>query len=945
MKNHRIVLAILALLFLALPAFAQDGGVTGTVKDETGGVMPGVQITAKNSGTGQARTAWASADGRFTISGLTPGVYDIMAELQNFATFSLTGLRIAVGAMVPVNVVLKPAGVSESMSVTAERTVIQTTESEVSNAIPEELIASLPVAERNAISLALLVPGVSAAPYFDPTKSRDNFDGVSFGGASASENLILVDGADNNDDVVGSILQFYPQDSIQEFEVITSRFKAEYGHTDGGVVNMITKSGSNSFSGGGYWLFRDDKLNSKTFVEADHDSEKATFRQNVAGAYIGGPIQTDKAFFFANYDYTKRPATVLSSTGGLLPEVDAQGQVPQDFKQKLAVGKLTANLTDKNFFTARYAYQDDSTVNVNLLPTDGLEHGGLGSNTYHAVLGKLQSVLGGDKLNEFHWQYNTFENAIVSSAVGSPLEFRELLVGASSLGHNSNHPQLTTQDKHQIVDSFSFRAQAGGDHDFKVGFEYQHVKMGGQFSTEDHFAQFVWDNETDYLAGAFADNVTLFNGPLFYVGSSTNNIYSFFIQDDWKVSPKLTLNLGLRYDVETNDWTQSSERAADGSGPGRTFITSDPLFFGGQPETDKNNFGPRVGFAYDVNGTGDLVVRGGWGVYYQQIFWNSPIRYPFVEGPTLGSDFKEGADVTFMPGDPFCSENPGVRCIPDPDQPPANAAGFVGSNAANGPDPNMKTPFTHQFSLGFGKQLSSDWGLDVDFVHTESTNQIYRTRRAGRSTINGINVTNQGNRALTDLNGAEQRYNGLLVALHGRIEKLTTQVSYGFGRGKGHVARQTTAVIDDRDSGFDNNYGSTNAQRDHQFAASLFYDLPMEFQIGTVLKFQSGFAFTALDPTLGDVDGDGSASDSIAFDGVRGNSRGDSFSQVDVRLSKKFTFGSVRPQVFFEVFNAFNSRNEKFDSVSTNVNSATFGISPQVAGQARNAQVSVRFDF
>src|SRR5262249_22690522 len=146
-----------------------------------------------------------------------------------------------------------------------------------------ELIQNVPVAERNAITLALLAPGVQGAPYFDPTKSRDNFDGVSFGASSASENLVLVDGGDNNDDVVGSILQFYPQESIQEFEVITSRFKAEYGHTDGGVINMITKSGTNALSGGGYWLFRDDSLNSRTFVEEATDSPKGTFRQNVVG--------------------------------------------------------------------------------------------------------------------------------------------------------------------------------------------------------------------------------------------------------------------------------------------------------------------------------------------------------------------------------------------------------------------------------------------------------------------------------------------------------------------------------------------------------------------------------------------------------------------------------------------------------------------------------------
>jgi len=726
---------------------------------------------------------------------------------------------------------------------------------------------------------------------------------------------------------------------------VTARFKAEYGHTDGGVVNMITKSGTNDFSGGGYWLFRHDKLNSKTFVENETGADKAEFKQNVTGAYIGGPISQDKAFFFGNIDYTSRPQQVLTTTNGLIPEIDAQGQVPQDFKQTLFVGKFNANINDNNFMTGRYAYQDDSTVNVNLTSRDGIDHGGAGANTYHAFLLKNQTVIGGDKLNEVFWQFNTFENGIMSSAVGGDLEFKELLPGDSALGHNINHPQQTLQDKHQIVDNFSWRMDASGDHDLKAGLEYQSIKVGGQFSTGLPFASFTWGAEPDFNAGRPADDVTIFNGPLFFVGDSKNSIWSFYIQDDWQPTDQLTLNLGLRWDIETNDWTQSSDRDPNGFGPGRTFISSDPLFFGSQPTTDKNNIAPRLGLAYDVKGDGTWVVRGGWGIYYQQIFWNSPIRNAFREGPQLAIDFFAGDDVTFKHTQPFCEPGmPAPGCIPVPRQPLPNAAEFVGANFT-GTIPDLETPKTQHFSIGASTLLAEGWGLDVDYLHTRSSDQIYRTRRALNSTVNGFDVTDFGQRARLNAQGAKQEYNGLLMSVRGRVENITTQIAYTYGRGKGHVPRQTSGLRVDDEAQFDRNFGFHEASRNHLFAASLFYQLPMDFQLGTVFKFQSGFHFTAIDPTQPDLDGDGSTSDEIANAGVRGEEIGDSFGQIDVRLSKTFQVGSLRPQVFFEVFNLFNTRNEKFDSVVNTVGNPDFGTALAVAGQGRQAQFSLRLDF
>ena len=338
---RRIIVTMLAIVIgLAVPAWAQQtsGNITGRLMDAQGSAVPGVTVTARNTQTGLVRTDTSDVEGMYRLTALPVGVYDITAELQGFSKVENKGIVVSVAQTLDVNMTLKVASVSETVTVTGASPLIETSSSSVGGVVDIRRIESLPLNGRQFANLAATIPGVGLGFHTDPTKSTQYSPQIN-GGNGRNVNY-LIDGGDNNDDTVGGLLQLFPLEAIQEFNFQTSRYRAEYGRSVGGVMNVVTKSGTNKPAGSAFESFRDKSLNPEAHSETTtldvHGNPvgKQDYRRNQFGGSFGGPIDQDKAHFFAAVGADAgSDAFQPVNTGGLFPEFD--GSFARPYRENL----------------------------------------------------------------------------------------------------------------------------------------------------------------------------------------------------------------------------------------------------------------------------------------------------------------------------------------------------------------------------------------------------------------------------------------------------------------------------------------------------------------------------------------------------------------------------------------------------------------------------------
>src|SRR5262245_55971593 len=361
----RIIYAMIVLCSLGLaaaPAFAQQttGNITGRILDDQGSAVPGVSVTALNSQTGFSRTTVTDAEGVYRLNALPVGTYDLTAELTGFSKVENKAIVLNVGQTLDVNMSLRVASVQESVTVTGESPLIETRSSSVGGVVDIQRIESLPLNGRQFANLAATIPGVGLGFHSDPTKSSQ-FSPQINGGNGRNVNY-QIDGGDNNDDTVGGLLQAFPLEAIQEFNFVTQRFKAEYGRSNGGVMNIVTKSGTNDWRGSWFTLFRDKSLNAMPFsqqvandtrVAAGQDPiDKQDYRRYQFGGSFGGPIALNRAHFFAAYERTQQDTKQQVDTRGLFPSEDGVFATP--LRENLFTTKVTANLNPAHYLAVRY---------------------------------------------------------------------------------------------------------------------------------------------------------------------------------------------------------------------------------------------------------------------------------------------------------------------------------------------------------------------------------------------------------------------------------------------------------------------------------------------------------------------------------------------------------------------------------------------------------------
>lgn len=630
--QFRHLAAALALVLIGLaPAFAQgtNGLIEGTVLDPQGLALPGVTVTATNLSNGFARSSVTDSTGTYRIAGLPVGTYEIKATLTGFNAAPRKGaVNVESTTVVPFRMAV--AGQTENVDVTAEAPFIDPKDSSVGEVITAVQIENLPLNGRQFGNLAALVPGVSLGFHTDPTKSTQFAPQVS-GGGGRNINY-LIDGGDNNDDTVGGLVQNFPLDSIGEFKFETQRFRADTGRANGGTIKVVTKSGTNEFKGSVFEYFRDKGLNSPTTTETNNKVGKGDYRRNQFGASFGGPIVKDRTHFFVSAERIQQDTTQSVNTRGLFPAKDGVFALP--FRENMAVAKINHQLNPNNYLSVRYGYNTNDQpygAGVSTPP----ESWGQSKNKFHSVNFNVNSALSGGRMNEFVYQFSYFLNHISENSTLPT----ETFPNGVSIGQSVNTPQTTEQHKHQFRDDFSWSM---GKHDLRVGasFIYEPT-LDITFSTGQQYQYAHLASDRNSPISSITRSGSIGSGPGGSVGRIPNNQYSAYIQDGWRANDKLTIDLGVRYDLVTGFAFDQSKniifsemQAAAKAGVFKSSGLPCPCIgfedFGKDPKEDTNNIAPRVGFTYDSNADGSFVFRGGVGRYYDFAYTNANILFAVI---------------------------------------------------------------------------------------------------------------------------------------------------------------------------------------------------------------------------------------------------------------------------------------------------------------------------
>lgn len=655
------------ILLVMSVAFAQSntGSITGVVQDPNGAIVPNATVTITNTGTNDTRTVQTDADGRYEVPALPTGIYRVTAKISGFQDSSVSDIRLAVGEKARVDLKLNVGGIGEVVDVIADQTRVDTETATVGDTINEARIANAPVNGRDFTGLLATVPGsVQSTNQF-----QTSINGIpsTFGGAS-----VLVDGIDagridlnGTSNVLGRIesrVNRVSMDSIQEIQVVESNYSAQYGQALSAVINPITKSGTNEFHGSFFDYIRHEGLDANDFFNNRYGYPRSKFRLNQFGGNVSGPIVRDKLFFFTNYEGVRQTRGQLFTA--LTPTQAFRNTAPAEVQPLLATlplpqtaldantgiyteqkdGTLTENTgsfkidwnhTDKSQFSVRYNINDSKTVTPYGVGTDQIADG-----TLRVQLFKFSHnyVFSGSTVNEFAFGIN--RNVTNPSAGRSVLPRVSFLFGDQATANigPAQFDQYRTGTVYHFMDSLSFRK---GNHSFKAGVDIRLNRREAESKTQETIS---------YTGLVSADTLDLFNNLAFIIAknghpllSYANENFSFFIQDDWKAHPRLSLNLGLRYDVST----VSREKEGRLQNFDLNTLTFTPL---GQKihDADTNNFGPRVGFAFDVFGNQKTVLRGGYGIFYNRELpasFGSPAANTY---PALSADFFQWLNGLFF---------------------------------------------------------------------------------------------------------------------------------------------------------------------------------------------------------------------------------------------------------------------------------------------------------
>lgn len=941
-KFGTIGLMIFSILLVSSISKAQKttSDIVGTVVDQSDQAVPGATVTVTSIGTGATRTATTDSAGGFRVPNLQPGRYEVSAEAANFSKSVVKDIELNVGVDFSFTMELKPGAISETVEVTAEGALVQTTRSDLDTSISPKEIENLPLLNRTFAGLSVIAPEARPVGNFDPTKTR--VGNVAFSGGDGRQVNVNVDGGDNKDNVVGSLLQNFSYESIQEFQVLQHKWTADQGRSVGGVVNVVTKSGTNSLRGSAFFNYRGEELRALDLIPdkitiagqpaygavARPDWKKPYFARQEYGGSFGGPIVKEKTFyFFALERFRERQDVPLDPAA--VPQIQAiPGNqfvpvISQPYDDTLLTAKLDHRFTDAHNFFARFSYQGSKAPNdqVTFPASTDLSGGNQTTNKLYSFVGNYTYNVSSNALNTFIFHFQDFKNEILPNAEGLTLTYP----GGITIGQNANTPQATKERKFQFRDDFNL---ISGNHTMKFGVNYIHTILDGYFyfGTRGYSITFnqsptaILANPAGYNRDGLVQSLTYSDG----ASSHAQKIdqLAFYFQDDWKIHPNLTLNLGLRWDANIGNLpTQDRNRTIllldQINHPYANALTQDQQKLT-RTTPSWTEFQPRIGFAWDPWGRNKTVIRGGYGIFYDQIFQNLSLFSATQSEPQV---FQTAISLS---GPDLTTFRYGFSTLP------AVPANFNYGNLFTGAvgrinDPDAKEPYVQKFSIGFQHELTKNMSISSDFVHTLGLNeprflninpQIQRTcnpdypgaippgaplpnptnpayiaacpRQAstrlldtafiaaglGAGRLNQINMFATTNRSLFDSWTTTFKY---------RKSNLLLNASYVLASSRAWGGQPTASysgngiVITPEKQFADGEFGPTRMDERHRIVISGVIGLPWGFQVAPILQYGSPRPFSA--NTGFDIDGDGVATidrlcqgvDPAAAFAVRGN--------------------------------------------------------------------------
>ena len=614
----RVRLAVVVLAcggFAALPwsAAAQLVGanLSGVVTDDSGGALPGVTVTVTNRGNGFQVVFVTAADGKYRAVSLQPGAYEVVAELAGF-TRQTRQLNLTVGADATLDLQLGVGVIEETVMVSGSASLVEVTRSQPSSAVIGEQIASLPVLERNFLSLAQLMPGAA------PDQRPNRFSITKFGGAADQRNSFttIIDGGDIDDVIQGNPTINLSQDAVQEFKVFRNQFDAQYGNALSAVVAVVSKSGTNQLHGTGYYFGRDDALNAKNAFART----KPEYQQGRVGGSVGGPLLRNRTFFFATYEYNDVNDVRIIALPASNPFATAEnGTFPSGRTNHLFNTKLDHRFNDRHSLFVRYAFDDQFILRNSNTTSDSRQ--GDDFSTTHSVVGEGTSILSPRLVNSLrvHFLTQNVGTLTHSTAAG---ETRPSI----ATGPAPTWPQYFPRTKTTVSESLYYNTAR---HDIKLGGDYSY-SSGSYESHANETGQFTFTTDLPFDANTRA------TWPISLV-MQTPGRYSFassqialYAQDNWRIADRFRLNLGLRYDYDTDLRHENFYRdlLANPAYAGIENFVSDDR------GNDINNLQPRVGATWDVFGNARLVGRAGYGMYVTR---NRPYFQMVTQDGTLSS--------------------------------------------------------------------------------------------------------------------------------------------------------------------------------------------------------------------------------------------------------------------------------------------------------------------
>jgi outer membrane receptor protein involved in Fe transport len=918
----------------------------GLVNDASGGRIQSADVALQATESSLARQTKTDSRGEFRFDNLLPGNYRLIVRASGFAEAS-SNVAVVVSSVREVSVTLNLSSARQTVNVQAQASSIVTqpidTTSDVhGGAVTAQDLETIPLANRSFANIAYLIPGTEPVEPSDPTKAR--ITAVSFGGSSGLNDVNSVDGADNSDDYIGGFLQNFSPDAVQEFAVQTSQQNANVGRTVGGSVEITTKSGTNLWHGGAAFYERASALNARYPIENPAPLPKQPFsRQNYDGT-LGGPIVKDKLFFFASLEAVHEDASIAYSPAtltqfqaiaslasqGLIPgihSISVPDNVPIPFRDYLGDLRFDWAQSSRAQWYLRAALDtyttDNAFVEQATLPSTGATWH---SNYMNLVLGQQfifsPTWLGAFTLAGSGLRLNEYRNSQLGFALAFPFSSTsQTISGFETFGDNqfvtpiTAFPIVRDQEKYQVRYAVTHTTSRHSP-SFGVDFIHEPVMSGALPSNPENLTVFA-QNPVDYLNNPqqFAVDLTCTPTASLAVtpgttctstpagnGSFSQNVQrlGMYVQDSWRVTPRLTVNYGLRYDTTFGLFTASGRSQSDNPALLTLEALQIPLFqHPGAPHDYRKQFGPRLGIAYAPGQSRNTVIRAGFGLFYNDLAQNGWV--------TAFQAVDEPAAPCVNPGDAGCL--------------PGAANGGAGALI----DPAYKTPYALHASAGVQHAFNSHWTLGTDWTHEEG-NHGYRRYiyQAGYTLFSPLFSSDAATQQqhVPDMtvfrSDNRSRYDGLSVHLQANLSRFSLILNYTLSSAEtwgcvlGELFDYVNGVCNPLNAFAKGDYGPSGENVTDRLVLAGTVHLPHGFEFSLLSQAESARPFTLTTPV--DVNGFGDTLDDRAVvDGVQTGMdqfRGTPYIQTDVRLSRPFRFHERwRVVPFIEIFNLFNRNN------------------------------------